>query len=189
MAFQTFAPRSVCGVSEKNSATTPPPPPNPATGKFILLPPPPTCGCFLGITENVCYYPPPSHPHRIRLASGDHGQFLLLPPPHRTWSAAGAHGNVAPPPNKNPGYAGAPSTYRGSGNQMKIFPSYIVHALVTSLYTTYIFRGFVKKSIATITRIDPRRTNLNFVGLGPLPVPQNLLVLVCHSPLKTCILT
>ena len=89
--------------------------------------------------------PPPSHPHRIRLASGDHGQFLLLPPPHRTWSAAGAHGNVAPPPNKNHGYAGAPSMYRGSGNQMKIVPSYIVHALVTSLYTTYIFRGFVKK--------------------------------------------
>ena len=55
---------------------------------------------------------------------------------------------------------------------MKIVPSYIVHALVTSLYTTYIFRGFVKKSIATITIIDPRRTNLNFVGLGPLPVPQ-----------------
>ena len=129
MAFQTFAPRSVCGVSETNSATTPPPT---------------ECGCFLGITENVCYYPPPSHPHRTRLASGDHGQFLLLPPPHRTWSAAGAHGNVAPP-NKNPGYAGAPSMYRGSGNQMKIVPSYIVHALVTSLYTTYIFRGFVKK--------------------------------------------
>ena len=142
MAFQTFAPRSVCGVSETNSATTPPHRIRPREN-FSYYPPPHRMWLFSGDHGKCLLLPPPSHPHRIRLASGDHGQYLLLPP-HRTWSAAGAHGNVAPP-NKNPGYAGAPSMYRGSGNQMKIVPSYIVHALVTSLYTTYIFRGFVKK--------------------------------------------
>ena len=124
MAFQTFAPRSVCGVSETNSATTPPPP-NPATGKCLLLPPlppPPNQVGFRGSRTISATTPPPTEP----------GRLLALT-------------ETLPPPNKNPGYAGAPSMYRGSGNQMKIVPSYIVHALVTSLYTTYIFRGFVKK--------------------------------------------
>ena len=128
MAFQTFAPRSVCGVSETNSATTPPPT---------------ECGCFLGITENVCYYPPPPTPTESGWLPGITDNFCYYPPtePGRLLALT----ETLPPPNKNPGYAGAPSMYRGSGNQMKIVPSYIVHALVTSLYTTYIFRGFVKK--------------------------------------------
>ena len=37
------------------------------------------CYYSLEITENYCYYPPP--PHRMWSASGDHGKFLLLPPP------------------------------------------------------------------------------------------------------------
>ena len=116
-----------------------PPPTESGHGKIspTTPPPPPNVVVFWGSRKMSATTPPPSHPHRIRLASGDHGQFLLLPPP---------------PPNlvgcwrsRRRCYAGAPSMYRGSGNQMKIVPSYIVHALVTSLYTTYIFRGFVKK--------------------------------------------
>ena len=145
MAFQTFAPRSVCGVSETNSATTPPPTES-GHGKIspTTPPPPPNVVVFWGSRKMSATTPPPPTPTESGWLPGITDNFCYYPP-HRTWSAAGAHGNVAPPPNKNPGYAGAPSMYRGSGNQMKIVPSYIVHALVTSLYTTYIFRGFVKK--------------------------------------------
>ena len=53
-------------------------------------PPPTELGPLMEITENFCYYPPPIESGRL---SG------------MTKNVAGGIGRVAPPPNKNPGYA------------------------------------------------------------------------------------
>ena len=142
MAFQTFAPRSVCGVSETNSATTPPHRIRPRENFSYYPPPPPNVVVFWGSRKMSATTPPPPPPNQVGFR-GSRTISATTPPPNLVgcWRSR----KRCPPPNKNPGYAGAPSMYRGSGNQMKIVPSYIVHALVTSLYTTYIFRGFVKK--------------------------------------------
>ena len=80
---------------------------------FCYYPPPPTeCGRLMAIPKNFCYYPPPP----LNVAGlWRSRKIYATPPPHRIWSACGDHGKVAPPPNKNPGYAVGDGTHISLG--------------------------------------------------------------------------